>query len=154
MKRGILIVFLLIASILTVSAEIKINNYSIDNVPSSLEPLKGEVNLTLTSEDVNIMIYSNDNDSIFLKTFLDFQNSDYDCSPVDCSSGYSSSNEISGIIFNFSSSEEKSLGFVFSGGMINIEGINFAIESDFAERINQPLSVDFFGEDKWAFGGL
>ncbi|MCK4997604.1 PKD domain-containing protein, partial [Candidatus Pacearchaeota archaeon] len=151
MKRGILIVFLLIASILTVSAEIKINNYSIDNVPSSLEPLKGEVNLTLTSEDVNIMIYSNDNDSIFLKTFLDFQNSDYDCSPVDCSSGYSSSNEISGIIFNFSSSEEKSLGFVFSGGMINIEGINFAIESDFAERINQPLSVDFFGEDKWAF---
>jgi len=134
-----------------ISASIEVHNYSVENLYSSGNIVKGEINLTISGENYGDEIISNKGDEMSLEDFFDINGANYSCIPSDCSKRYKYSNEQIQKYFNILSSEDKDVGFVLIGGNIVISNLSFNLESNFRESSSVPLAINFFEKEEWEF---
>ncbi len=143
---------LLVFTFTFISASVEVNNYSVDNYYSPFENITGEINLTITGEDYDDLITSNDDDEISLGEFLEVSGNLFTCSPPDCSKDYSSSSGAVSKNFSVPSSGKIYAGFVLEGESVVVKNISFGIESDFGISSQGPLNINFFENEEWKFG--
>jgi hypothetical protein len=128
-KRGLMVLVFLIAFSSFASASFEIGNLS-HSIQSSYGPgetLKGWVNMSFSNE---------------------FSNSLFE----DCEIDYSASNPETTKSFSLDSGEEKIFGFKIIGPSIEINSINFDLESTAQEsKINQ-IKIDFFNNGEFEKG--
>jgi hypothetical protein len=150
MKRFGVILLLVCAMAVTVSASVEVYNYSFKTSYFPFEPISGEINISIVGEDFDSLLTSGDGDSIVLGDFLTDNGVIYYCSPPDCSNDYSiisgSADETLAV-----GTDKTYLGFVLTGENIAITGLNFNIRSDFNSSIYRPLTIDFFEGGEWKF---
>ena len=150
MKRFGVILLLVCLMTAMASASVEVYNYSFKDAYFPFEMISGWINLSILGEEYNSELTSSENDSIDLGKFLVDNGADFDCSPPDCSNGYtvlSSSSDK-----NFSVMAAKSYGgFVLNGENVILTGLSFNIVSNFGQSLKRPLSLNFFEGEKWGF---
>lgn len=148
------VVILLVVSLMLlgfVSANLDIHNKSVEEVYSSIDPIEGSVNATITYEPYNTLIEDSSGNSMELGDFLKLNDGTLDCFPADCKAGYKALDAVEGNIFNIVPGIEKTVGFAFTGTDVVIYDLSFDIESDFLESVRMPLEIDFCEDDLWEF---
>jgi len=143
--------FVLALAVGFVSASVDVHNYSVDTEYSPFEVLTGEINLTIEGEEYDGLITSNDNDEIGLGYFLNASGVLFACSPPDCSKDYSSDVGVADKSFSVSLLEKSYVGFVLNGDNVEVNSLNFKVESDFNESSRVPLVIDFFEKEVWKY---
>ena len=144
------IFFLLVFSIALVSADVKVLNYTVNNITKATEELTGKINLTITSENIDTLISSNDHDEMTLRKFLELNSITLNCEPDDCELGYKEKGIISDFI-NIKPYDDKLIGFKITGSEASITDINFSLNSNFQESLEIPLSILFLESKPWQF---
>jgi hypothetical protein len=128
--------FLFVFLISLAGASVNLNNESMKKQYSPYEIISGEINLSISNEDLNSDITSNFKGQVSLKDFLNENKQElgisYSCSPADCFNGY----DFSGSgddekTFSIAQGDKTYFGFVLFGGNIEVENIDFEISSDF-----------------------
>jgi len=134
-----------------VSASVDVYNYSLKKVYLPFDSIDGEINLTISGENLDGEVVSNNGDEKKLGDFLDDNGVVYFCSPSDCSNGYevlgSGKNmtfvvPVVGVVYG---------GFVLTGNNVEVTGIDFDIGSNFPTSSRLPIAIDFFEGSKWTF---
>ena len=133
------------------SALVVVHNCSIEDTYSPFEVIRGEINLTISEENYDTEIVSNDNDEIKVGDFLDAGGMIFQCSPPDCSKGYSSLDGGIDESFSISASGKRYVGFILNGENVVLNSLDFKIESDFGESARSPLNIEFFEKEDWKF---
>jgi hypothetical protein len=149
MKR-VCIILLLTVLVSITSASVELNNYTFQNSYGAYEPISGEINITIIGEDYSSILRSSDGETIALSKFLTDNGALYECSPQDCSIGYSTSDPSTSKTFSISS--EKSYGgFTLYGTDVSVSAIDFSISSDFSAGTDSPLAINYFESGIWTF---
>ncbi|NPE26528.1 PKD domain-containing protein [Methanococcoides sp. SA1] len=150
MKR--VIFFLMFFSFFSfVLASVDVNNYTVKDFYFVDERLQGEIDLNIFDEKYGQEIFSNQGHSMLFEDFLVANGVNFECTPSDCSMGYSYSNGASDKTVTLSSPAEKYVGFVLEGGDIVLDSLSFNLASNFEEEITMPLSMEFFEKERWGF---
>jgi hypothetical protein len=150
MKREVFLL-LLVLTLCVVSASVSVNNVTLVTTYAPYENISGEIDVTISGENYNELITSNNGDSIALGSFLSASGSLFTCSPPDCSNDYSHSSGSQDKTFALSAFQNKYLGFVLEGEDLSVQGISFDLESDFGLSSQRPLTITFFEDEEWEF---
>jgi len=150
MKSVGVILLLMCAMGVMVSASVEVTNYSFKNSYFPSELISGEMNILIVGEEFNSELTSSEGDSVVLGDFLIDNGAIYYCSPPDCSNDYNVLSGSDDETFIFGSSPVY-MGFVLNGSNVAVTGLSFDIESDFNSSTQRPLSIDFFEAGKWEF---
>ncbi len=151
MKKWLIFSFLVCTLISIVSASVTVHNYSVVDTYSLFELIEGEINLTISEEEYDAKIFSNDGDEIGLGNFLDTSGMIFECSPPDCSKDYNFSTGTKDKSFSVPVSGMKYIGFVVNGENIVVDSLDFKMESNFMESARRPLIIKFFEKEEWKF---
>ncbi|MDO8516629.1 MAG: PKD domain-containing protein [Nanoarchaeota archaeon] len=117
--------------------------------------LAGNINVSLAGENLNSVLSCNSDlvNNISLRDFLNKNNAVYNCTPSDCSDGYSAvGGEFTQKTFLMNKDEIKLFGFILNGKNIEITGFSFDVLSDFEKQVEVPLKLSFFNNKSfWEF---
>ncbi len=153
MKRGFLsaVLFLLIISILFVSATIDVGNKShyVDEIYGPSTDIRGWVNLSIFEEDFDLMVEDSFDNQISLIELLRAnsllqEDVDYFCNPVGCGASYSANLGEESKTISLDRGESKLLGFKLEGEIEGIGSSEFSIMSDVTADCSNQLEIDFF----------
>lgn len=137
-----------------VSASVHISSYDVADEYVFSDYVSGSVNLTIRDEFYDENISLSDGRSVGLGDFLMDNGADFNCSPVDCSMGYSAlpGGTLKTVLVG--PGEEKYVGFVLTGDDIFLDSIYFRVSSDFGREGDLPLVVEFFELEEWKFSNF
>ena len=143
--------FILI-SISFISASFSFVNSS-SNIQTKYGPgeiLKGSLNISFTNENINSLITAFDS-SKKLVDFLNVNNVNYNCTPIDCETGYITSGSEKSKTFSLGFNESKVIGFKITGGDVSISSFSLNITSNAAESVASQLKIDLLNdnENEW-----
>tara|TARA_Y100000310_G_scaffold321891_1_gene380168 strand:- start:2877 stop:5552 length:2676 start_codon:yes stop_codon:yes gene_type:complete len=151
MKRRWFSLCLIIVFITFASAEITVNNLTAFKDSYFLsEGLSGEINITISSEDFNSKITSNNGEEITLGELLENNGVIYSCSPPDCSKGYETNQGSTEETFNINNNTVYA-GLVIEGNNIQITNLRLDLSSNFSRSKYNPLKIEFFEGSEWRF---
>lgn len=154
MKRGLWIILFLVLSInfaLAFSPG-KINNKSLelDKDYSVGDVLRGKINLSL-DDNLNILLEDNLGNKINLSDFLENNDADYECTPINCENDYEATSEATSKSFTLNSGSKKIIGINLTGESISVNSLSLDVNSDAASGCTTPLKIDFLkdGDVNW-----
>ncbi len=122
-------------------------SHSIGSVYSPAEKLSGWINASFNQEPVTSRIASSLEGGINLLDFLKLNNANFSCTPKSCEKNYELSEEKSLSHFSLGYLEEKTLAFLISGQIKNVNNLTvFASVSNQKSCIN-PLEIDVLDDE-------
>lgn len=150
-KIGYVLLVVLFANI--VSASFSVGTVS-DNLQTSYAPnsnLNGKINVSFSNQEINSIISSSFGGSIELLNLIQtgYQKT---CAPIDCGVRYSGINPSTTKNFNLASGEAKKFGVRVQGVIVNINSVNFTIESNAASACKNQIGVDFLSDNRLDIG--
>jgi PKD repeat protein len=155
MKKECGLIFVLVMLIGFACASISVNDFILEEDYSPFDLIKGEMNVTIIDEPLNSEWSSNldvkENEDISLKDFLENNGADYSCLPSDCSNDFTSSSSATSKNVALGIGDEAYVGFVLTGDDIEVSGLSFGLESNFAAGSSIPLKIEFFGNGTWTY---
>ena len=139
----ILLGIILVISFVSANFEIGDPSHLIEKQYSSLDNIKGWINISLEEEPVDSLFEDDFGNSISLIDLLE-TNPDavYSCEPTNCLPGYSANNGQQEKTFILNSGEKKTMGFKFTGNIDSINPVTFNVESNAIESCSNQLKVD------------
>jgi len=151
MRRGTLLLVLLIANILLASATHQIGNasHSISTKYGPSADLQGWINVSILNEAIGTIVTDSFSNQINILDLLKsddnlVEDTDYSCNPIGCGATYSSSNGETSKTFTLNDGESKVIGFKFDGTSITINDPEINIASNAIEDCSNQLKIDFY----------
>lgn len=143
----------LILNLNIVSSSFVLGNksYSVDVTYGTSKPIKGWINISLKNEPENSMLTYEDK-NISILDFLNLNEADYSCSPIDCDKSYSSiGSEVSFKNFSIDERQSKLIGIKLTGNIDEINSLSFNISSNSGKSCLNPIRLDVLddGLDEW-----
>jgi PKD repeat protein len=136
------------------SASVDIISYNTTDRYVFLDSISGSVDLTIKGENYDEDIVLSDGRIVGLGDFLVANGANFDCSPRDCSMGYSALPGGTDKTIPIVSNESKYVGFVLTGNDVVLDSIHFNVKSDFGKEVNPPLTIEFFEKGEWMFSNF
>jgi PKD repeat protein len=153
-KIGVILVFVLVFCLGTVSASITVHNLSVKDSYAPSDILEGKINLTISDIRHDTMLTTGSGKEMLFGDFLSANGVVLSgvCTPSDCSSSYvTSASGGTTKSFPIRAGNYSYAGFVLNGDNIQISGVSFDIASDFARGQILPLKIKFFEDAVWNY---
>lgn len=154
---GLMFVFAVLSSFASADFSVGKKGYEIAETYGPSAPLSGWINISLDEEKSNSILKTQHGDGLTLIDFLDinslYPDSDYNCSPSTCESGYELSNGKTSKVISIESGKSAIIGFKLQGRITGINSSRFDIESNAEESCISPIALDITndGDVNWYF---
>ena len=138
----------------SVSAVFEIGNlsHSIEKSYAPSEYIRGWINFSLNNELSTSKFKTDFGDSISLIDFLELNDANYVCNPLDCETNYRADGAGGNQkVFDLNNGDSEILGFKISGNFEDISGFSLDISSSAAGSTKPPLYIDILddGINEW-----
>ncbi|PIO08745.1 hypothetical protein COU59_00205 [Candidatus Pacearchaeota archaeon CG10_big_fil_rev_8_21_14_0_10_34_12] len=122
---------------------------NIERSYSSIDLVKGWINLSLDGEAANSLIEDNFGNSITLLNLLKINKGlNYTCTPSGCQEDYTASNEQSSKTLVLDKNKQKLLGFKFTGDNFeSVSSFSIKVESNAPEETSKQMFIDLLNDD-------
>ncbi|MEK6926522.1 MAG: hypothetical protein AABW50_04560 [Nanoarchaeota archaeon] len=153
-KRGVLFLFTVVVLLNFLSAGYFIGNasHSFTKAYGPSESLRGWINISLSSESGNSVFEDSEGNSISLLGLLKKRFYIYNCSTVNCSNEYVTTNSQSTKLFQLNKGVSQVLGFKVIGDIKNISSISFSLISDAPSSCQNQVKLDFLSDGVFELG--
>jgi len=148
MNMLLILLFIILININLAKAEFAIGNksYEIELNYNQGENLRGWINLSFQNEEEN-SLFTILNYEIKLKDFLEKNNIDYTCFPIDCGKNYlkigNSANEKS---FSLEERKTKIIGIEITGEIEDVDDLSFNISTNAGKSCINPIKIDLLDD--------
>ena len=139
----ILLFAILLISIISANFQIGDPSHSIETQYGKGEYIRGWINISLDNEPTNSVFRTSGGDEIALIELLDLNEVVYSCSPSDCGSDYYANDAKTTKSFSLNKSDSVIFGFKFDEDIIQINSVNFSLNSNAPASCFNQLKIDF-----------